>query len=280
VELHNAIRFVPRGIHTPLLPGLLVFYPVLALLLLHLFFGERSARSLAFCAIWIALLAASEVLFVDDIYGGKFERFNTVLKWWSWIYSGTLLVIGAFNLRSQSRICRWGTVAILLLVCTYARELGAHFVNTPKRHLGQLDGAAWIRDDPPQRAALEFLTAQPPAVVLQHIPDRSYVAAPALTIFAGQTAFLGWPNHEDIWRGYRPDIDQRYDEVDRFYRAKLDDSPQWLEQNNIRYVLWLGSDNRLGTFDQLYAKLHGRYFWREFSPEADLKVGVWTRTIQ
>lgn len=276
VELHNAIRLVPRAAHTPLLPGLLVFYPILALLLLHLCFGERTGQSLAFCAIWIALLGASESLFVDDIYGGKFERFNTVLKWWSWIYSGTLLVVGAFNLRSRSRICRWGTIAILILVCIYARELGSHFVNTPKRHLGQLDGAAWIRDDPPQRAALEFLAAQPQAVVLQRIPDRSYVAAPALTIFAGQTAFLGWPNHEDIWRGYRPDIDQRYEEIERFYRATLDDSAQWLEQNHIRYVLWLGGDNRLGTFDQLNAKLRGRYFWREFSALDDFKVGVWT----
>lgn len=276
VELHNAIRFVPRGIHTPLLPGLLVFYPVLVLLLLHLCFGERTPQSLAFCVIWIALLAVSEFLFVDDIYAGKFERFNTVLKWWSWIYSGTLLVIGAVNLRSPSRICRWGTVAILLLVCVYARELAGHFFNVPKRHVGELDGAAWIRDDPPERAALEFLASQPPSTVLQRIPDRSYVAPPALTIFAGQTAFLGWPNHEDIWRGYRPDIDQRYGDIDRFYRAALPDAAQWLEQNHIRYVLWLRPDNALGTFDQLGAQLRGRYFWREFSSPGDLKIGVWS----
>ena len=277
VDLHNAIRFVPRGIHTPLLPGLLVFYPVLVLLLLHLCCGERTGQSMAFCVIWIALLGASEFLFVDDIYGGKFERFNTVLKWWSWIYSGTLLMVGAVNLRSPSRICRWGTVAMLLLACGYARELAGNFVNTPKRHLGQLDGAAWIRDDPAERSALEFLASEPQAVVLQRIPDRSYVAAPALTIFAGQTAFLGWPNHEDIWRGYRPDIDQRHKEIDRFYHATLDNSVQWLEQNNIRHVLWLGGDNGLGTFDQINVKLRGQYFWREFSPAEDFRVGVWTR---
>ncbi len=276
VELHNAIRFVPRGAHTPLLPGLLVFYPVLVLLLLHLCFGERTRQSLAFCAIWIALLAASEFLFVDDIYGGKFERFNTVLKWWSWIYSGTMLVAGAVNLRSPSPICRWGTVAILLLVCTYSRELAGQFWNVPKRHLGQLDGAQWIRDDPPERAVLEFLASQPQSLVLQRIPDRSYVAPPALTIFAGQTAFLGWPNHEDIWRGYRPDIDQRHAEIDRFYWAALPNSAQWLEQNNIRYVLWLRSDHGLGTFDQVNAQVQGHYLWREFSAPGDFKVGVWS----
>ncbi len=278
VALHNSIRFIPRGIHTPLIPGLLVFYPVLVLLLLHLCFGERTAQSLAFCFIWIALLLASEFLFVDDIYGGKFERFNTVLKWWSWIYSGTLLVVGAVNLRSPSRVCRWGTIAMLLLVCLYSRELAGQLVNVPKRHLGELDGAAWIRDDPADRAVLEFLAAQPPSVVLQRIPDRSYVAPPALTIISGQTAFLGWPNHEDIWRGYRPDIDQRYADVDRFYHGILEDSAQWLEENHIRYVVWLRGENELQSFDQVNAQLRGRYFWREFSSQEGARVGIWSQS--
>ena len=170
--LHNVIRFVPRDLHTPPMLALLIFYPVIAVLTLHLFFGERSRQSLAFCAIFMALAAASELIYVDDVYSGKYERFNTVLKWWTWIYSGTLLVIGSLNLRSGSRICRVGTVAVLILTCGFARELGGFYFGTPKRHAGELDGAAWVRDDPSDRALLAFLAAQPPSIILERIPDR------------------------------------------------------------------------------------------------------------
>ena len=56
--LHNAMRLVPRGLHTPSFAGLLVFYPLLAILALNTFFGERSKESSAFCMIWLVLLAA------------------------------------------------------------------------------------------------------------------------------------------------------------------------------------------------------------------------------
>ena len=277
-DTNLAIRVVPKLAHAPLLPGLLVFYPILALLALHLLCGERTRPSLMFCAIWILLLAASEFLFVDDIYGGKFERFNTVLKWWSWIYAGTTLIIGALNLRSPSRLCRWGTVAVLLIMCVYARDLGANLLFVPKTHLGQLDGDGWIRDDPASRAVLEFLAGQPPCVVLQRVTGAGYVSEPALVMFAGQTPFLGWGNHENVWRGYRVDIDRRMEQVQTFFRGDLPDSARWLEQHRIRYVLWLKDDNKLpkGTFEKINDQIRDRYFWREFYVAGDFRVGIWS----
>ena len=277
LALHNTLRFVPHSLHTPLLPALLVFYPVIAVLALHLICGERSKQSLAFCAIFLALAAASELLFVDDVYSGKYERFNTALKWWAWIYSATLLVIGALNLRSGSRICRAGTAAVLILICGFAPQLAANWWNPPKPHLGQLDGAAWLRDDPATRAMLAFLAAHAPAIVLQRISGRSYVAQPALTIFAGDIAFLGWANHEDIWRAYRPDIDQRAREVDDFYLGRNPDPVRWLEQNGVRYIVWSRNENSLKTFAAIAQRIQGAYLWREFSPQPREHAGIWCR---
>jgi uncharacterized membrane protein len=233
--LHNAIRLVPRGLHTPVFSGLVVFYPLLAVLALNAFFGERSKESSAFCILWLVLLVISEFVFVDDLYSGKFERFNTALKWWAWIYSGALLTVGAINLRSPSRICRWGTAGVLVLISAYALELSADLEN-PKPHWGQLDGAAWIRDDPAQRAMLAFLKTQPNSIVLQRLPERAYIPAPALAIFSGHTALLGWPNHEDTWRGYRADIDRRLNQINRFYDGDLPDAASWLEANHVKYI--------------------------------------------
>jgi uncharacterized membrane protein len=166
---------------------------------------------------------------------------------------------------------------VLLLVCTFAGELGTHFLWTTKPHLGQLDGAAGIREDAGERVMLDLLRHEPPAIVLQRLPKDAYVIQPVLTILAGQTAFLGWANHENVWRGYRADIEARRREVEAFYRGDLPDSAGWLESNQIRYVLWLREDNQLPphTFDKLNDSIRDRYKWRGYYEAGDYRVGLW-----
>jgi uncharacterized membrane protein len=276
--LHNALRLVPLGLHTPTAAGLLVFYPLLVVLALNAFFGERSKESSAFCMIWLVLLAISEFVFIDDLYGGKFERFNTALKWWAWIYSGALLTVGAINLRSASRVCRWGTAAVLLLISSYGVDLYANLVYVPKPHLGQLDGAGWIRDDAAQRGILDFLKAQPQSIVLQRMADRAYIAAPALVMFSGQTALLGWANHEDTWRGYPIYVDHRLDAINRFYKGDLPDAEHWLVQNQVKYILWLKDENDApeGTFEKIDQQIRERYLWNDYSVQSTVRVGLWS----
>jgi uncharacterized membrane protein len=272
-----AIRMVPATLRTPPILGLATFYPLIAVIALHLLFGERSRRTVGLCLLWVALLAFSEIFYVDDLYGGKFERFNTALKWWAWIYSGGMMMVGAFNLRARSAVCRWGTAAVLVLVCSFGVELGAYYFGTPKPHLGQLDGDAGIREDAGERAMLDLLRSEPPAIVLQRIPQGAYTIQPALTILAGQTAFLGWANHENVWRGNRSDIEARRREVEAFYRGDLPDSSFWLEANRVRYVLWLRDDSQLPphTFDRLTETIKDRYSWHGYYEVGDYHVGFW-----
>jgi len=271
------IRMVLAGQHAPPILWLLIFYPLVAVLALHLTCGEKSRLTVGLCLLWIALLAFSEIFFMDDLYGGKFERFNSVLKWWSWIYSGGILLIGGFNLRARSRVCRWGTAAVLLLICSFAGELGADYWAMPKPHLGQLHGDAWIRDDAGEKVMLDLLRHVPAAIVLQRMPTGAYTAQPALTIFAGQTAFLGWPNHENVWRGNRADIDARQREVELFYRGDLQDSSRWLTANGIGYVLWGRDDNQLPppAFDRLNNLIRDRYIWHGYYEVGTYHVGLW-----
>jgi uncharacterized membrane protein len=271
------VRMVLASQHAPPILWLLIFYPLVAVLALHLTCGEKSRLTVGLCLLWIVLLAFSEIFFMDDMYGGKFERFNSVLKWWSWIYSGGILLIGGFNLRARSRVCRWGTTAVLLLICSFAGELGANYWAMPKPHLGQLDGDAWIRDDAGEKVMLDLLRHVPPAIVLQRMPTGAYTAQPALTIFAGQTAFLGWPNHENVWRGNRSDIDARQREVELFYRGDLPDSSRWLTGNGIGYVLWGRDDNQLPppAFDRLNNLIRDRYIWHGYYEVGTYHVGLW-----
>jgi uncharacterized membrane protein len=277
VDAGMPLRMVLAAQRTPPILWLLVFYPIVVLVALQLFCGERSRTAVGFCVLWIALLAFSEFFFIDDIYGGKYERFNSALKWWAWIYSGGILLIGGSNLRARSRLCRWGTAVVLVLVCSFAVELGIHYWTMPKPHVGQLDGAAGIRDDAGERVMLDLLRNEPPAIVLQRMPTGAYTVQPALTIFAGQTAFLGWPNHENIWRGNRVDIAARAREVELFFRGDLPDSSRWLTANGIGYVLWGRDDNQLPpiTFEKLNDSIKDRYAWHGYYEVGAYHVGLW-----
>jgi uncharacterized membrane protein len=271
------IRMVLAAQRTPPILWLLVFYPLIAVIALQLFCGEKSRLTVGLCVLWIALLAFSEIFFVDDMYGGKYERFNSALKWWDWIYSGGMLLFGGFNLRSRSRVCRWGSAAVLVLVCSFAGELGIHYLTMSKPHVGQLDGAAGIRDDAGEKVMLDLLLHEPPAIVLQRMPIGAYTVQPALTIFAGQTAFLGWPNHENVWRGNRVDINAREREVNLFFSGDMPDSSRWLAANGISYVVWGRDENQLppNTFDKLNDSIKDRYIWHGYYEVGAYHVGLW-----
>jgi hypothetical protein len=97
-----------------------------------------------------------------------------------------------------------------------------------------------------------------------------------LTIFAGQTAFLGWPAHENVWRHNRADIEVRRREVQQFFSGDMPDSSGWLEGNRIRHVLWLPDDNQLHTWDKLDGLIRDRYAWRPYYVVNDYRVGMWS----
>jgi len=98
----------------------------------------------------------SEVIYVDDQLGGKFNRTNTTLKWWSWIYPATLLTLGSICL-GAGRWLRWAAVAVLLLVASYGIDLAAYWGYSQKASLGRLAGNHWLRQDQVDKQLLEFL---------------------------------------------------------------------------------------------------------------------------
>ena len=159
-----------------------------------------------------------------------------------------------------------------------------------------MDGAAGIRDDAGEKVILDLLQHAPPSIVLQRMPTGGYTVQPSLAILAGQTAFLGWPNHENVWRGNRADIDAREREVGTFYRGEwpraparcrqglapgkprgLPDAARWLRANGIHFVVWGRDDNQLPpmTFDRVNDSIKDGYAWHGFYEVGNYHVGLW-----
>jgi uncharacterized membrane protein len=256
-----------------------LFYPFLVILGVWAFGRDTRDATRWLVVFWLALLVVAEVFFIDDIYGGRFNRFNTTLKWWPWIQAGILLTVGAVNLGSRGLLCRYGTMASMLVLCLFSSHLAAAFVATPKPALGRLDGAAWIDADPTDRALRAHLLARPPGIALQRLEAGAFHPSPGLLMHAGKTPLLGWPEHEKLWRNRRADIDVRRAEIDRFYGAEMLDPSGWLRANQVDYVLWLKGDNALpiNAFPTLREQLRADYQWTEFYTANEFRVGLWTR---
>jgi uncharacterized membrane protein len=273
------LRVVPPAEHTPVALGLVLLYPTIVAIVLPLVAGERRRWLVWSSILWLGLLAASEVFYIDDIYGGTYNRFNTTLKWWPWIQAGALLTAGAYAVQSASRVLRWTVVAVLVAVSTFGWDQARVFATSPKPELGQMDGAGWITSDAIEKAVFEYLKAQPRGIVLQRVEKGAFTPAPGLTLLAGHVAFLGWSEHEKLWRGQRADVEIRAKEVRAFYSGALPDSVTWLTMNGIDHVLWLRSEINMppGTFDRIDQALRGGYYWREFYRNREFRVGIWSR---
>jgi hypothetical protein len=151
------LTLTSSALRTPMPFFLMVFWPVLAVCLLHFVYSLWAQRERALLSFfWLLALMAADLVYMDDIYGGSAERFNSTLKWWPWVFNGALLVVAAMNLdapwpgwrswgdsvrtlnprrpdksawglawqRAMSGSVLVGTTLVLLLVLTYTVRLG------------------------------------------------------------------------------------------------------------------------------------------------------------
>lgn len=273
------LRPVPFAEHTPPLLWTIVFAPYLLLLAAALWSARHHAAFCWWSCFWAVLLALTEFFYADDVYVNEYNRFNSTLKWWPWIMAGMLITLGPLVVDSSRRFTRWAGTAALVLVMGFAGPIASGLINGTKDHGMRLDGAGWLTSDTAQNSILDFLRRQPPGIVLQRLVADSFTPAPGLVIHAGQTAFLGWPGHERLWRGPLPAIQARTDDVKAFYLGQK--SAAWLLENKIDHVLWLASEASLpsGTFEKVSAQISSAYSWRLFSTENGPRAGVWSRTV-
>lgn len=280
----SPLQMIPAGSSTPVLYFLIVFWPILIVSLLHFFAARGTARFHAF--FWLLALAASEVFFINDIYAGSAERFNTTLKWWPWVFNGALLTLAASNLNSSYKLVRTGTVIVLALLLTYTASLSHYYFGTIYNlakmgiwHGGQLNGSAWLRQDPPVRTALEYLKVNPRGVFVESPDNMAFCQVGAFSLFSGQPTLLGWASHEQLWRGYLTDTYDRYLNIKKLYTGDMVDPLKFLKAHDVRYILWLPRDNaNKEALVKLSAQLAPEFHWNEFyRANENYAVGIWSR---
>ncbi len=273
------IKLVRGDDHTPLSRFLGLHWPLLVLLALSLFQPSARRPSLALALTFGALLLISEFIYVDDPSGGKYERTNTTMKWWGWIWAGGLVSLGTLTLASKTRFIRWGAVLTLGLVSLQAYDLASYYILAGKEDRGYLSGHRWYTQDRNNRDLFHYLQAAPYGIVLENQYDNAYTNTGIHALFTSKTALLGWTAHLLTWHGAVPDVWALLEQIKLFYAGTLPNSLDWLLINEVRYVVWSPADSgkHPQAFETINRQIGSRYLWQGFYDVGDRHIGVWVR---
>jgi uncharacterized membrane protein len=173
---------------------------------------------LALAALGTFLFLVPEVVYVADGYGAELHRMNTVFKSYiqGWVFlAASLPVVVRWSTRR-----RWLRTALVVLMVIVALP---HLVGMGLRQGGSeklgMDGLAWM--DAGDRAIVEALRQQPSGSVVIEAVGGAYTEYGRFSAASGVPAYLGWANHEMVWRGAEilTETDRRADLVNRLYSS-------------------------------------------------------------
>lgn len=271
--ISTPIRLVRAMDRTPIAQFLLLLWPLLTLFGLALSEKRRRPLVVALVIAFAIMLLLGELVFVDYPDGGKYERTNTTMKWWGWMWSGGLLAAGAMALGSSRRWVRNSAVGVLLLTCSYAIHTAQYIWYTPKGDLGQLAGTHWFTDDAPVKDAIEFLSQAPRGIVLEDWLSDAYSNQTLYALYSRQPSLLGWPSHVSQWHGEPKVVWELNREIKDTHPAAL----AWLLQNQVKYIVWGRPESTSAAWQTIQKAIASEYDWRPFLETPETRLGIWAR---
>jgi YYY domain-containing protein len=189
-------------------------------------------------------LLACEIVYLKDPYGVELHRMNTVFKLYfqAWLLLAIALpafvrrLIADLGLLSRAAASLALALGLAASLCYPTALLGQRWSNARKL---TLDGLAYLdREHPGDAAAIRWIRSEVSGrpVVLEATGDPySYFAR--VSSNTGLPTVVGWANHEGVWRGHEPRLDERKRDVETMYReTNMERVQSLLAQYGVRYV--------------------------------------------
>lgn len=211
------------------------------------------------CAFGLVLLP--EIIYVVDIYGGSYERFNTMFKLTYQSNSLLAVIMGytvaRFVLKPELKGQRkWGVAAFLLIVYSFGYFFGyseAWLGNYKDLEARQpLDAERFIENESPEEyRALQWVKSSiAPGTVMLECEGDAYSLDDRMAVFAGTLTPAGWHTHEWLWHNDPDPINDRSADVRSIYTASDEETArELLDKYEVEYIM-LGSREYAKYADQ------------------------------
>jgi uncharacterized membrane protein len=222
----------------------------------------RSARAFALLLTSVAMLLVlgTEFFYIGDIFN---TRVNTVFKLYyqAWVLLSLASAIALYELfvpfrwpsfaRSPARLA-WAGALVLVAAGAALYTVGAPY-NRVRPYsesgellaaAGEIRGLAWMPPD--EQAAIRWLDDRAQGqhfVIAESVMEKGgktdYSSAGRFSETTGIPTILGWPSHEDQWRGGNANERAgRREDVVRLYNGKdLDVAKAVLAKYGVRYLI-------------------------------------------
>jgi YYY domain-containing protein len=107
------------------------------------------------------------------------------------------------------------------------------------------------RDNPDEAAAITFLRTMPDGVIAEAVGDSYHSEFARIATYTGLQNVLGWPGHEDQWRGgYVPQGSRRDDITKLYTTTRWEEAQSIIKQYNIRYIYIGGTERSTLTVNE------------------------------
>jgi uncharacterized membrane protein len=177
---------------------------------------------------------------------------QTMRGHWNWVYRTALVLVLFMSLvypvLGLSTKTNNFQLAAFVQNLVAARAAGDKVPWQTAAKVWTLDGGDFFQKlYPDDMAAAIWLRSQPDGNIIEATrQDASYHGEICLiSTYSGLPTVLGWPGHESQWRGSYDGLQQRLDDIRRFYEtASWDEAKAILSLYNIRYV-YIGTQERI-----------------------------------
>ena len=203
---------------------------------------------LAICGIGLIILP--EIIYLKDIYGEEYKRFNTVFKL---TYEAFILLqisssyIIVKNIYEAGSKIKYFIISILLVLqcLTLGYGIEAIMYTTKNKPISNMaDSEMYIkRNNPGDYEAINWIknNIDKNDVILETCGE-SYNIAGRVSVFTGNPTVLGWHTHEWLWRAEKDysvpeEENNRWMNIQYLYtKASVDVIKNYVEEYKINYI--------------------------------------------
>jgi YYY domain-containing protein len=192
--------------------------------------------------VGIGLTLFPEYFYLRDQFG---SRMNTIFKFYfqTWMFWGIAAAFATTVLWNELK--KWRHALFMLLwilvigsALIYPCVMLLNKTNSFNPQQWTLDGNAYLQIyHPDELLAMNWLRTQPQGIIAEAVGD-SYTEFARVSEQTGFPAVLGWPGHEDQWRGgWYTEIDNRKKEIQNLYEtSSWVDADEIIATYDIRYI--------------------------------------------